>query len=232
MARSEAGRFFRFTCWLGGLLGAALLRALGATWRIEIRGRDPLALGGPLVMGAWHGGLLIAAVCWRDRGLVIPVSQSRDGDRIDAVLRRLGFAESARGSSSRGGSAVLRELIRRVREGRPIGFLPDGPRGPSGVAKPGIVALGRATGARIVPVGIAAAPVWRFASWDRARLPYPFARVLCIHGEPHAVSRDASPEALEAERERFEAELHRLDALAAAELVPPNPPADSARRAW
>jgi lysophospholipid acyltransferase (LPLAT)-like uncharacterized protein len=170
------------------------------------------------VLGTWHGGLLIAAVCWRDRGLVIPVSQSRDGDRIDAVLRRLGFANSARGSSSRGATALLRELIRRVRAGETIGMLPDGPRGPSGVAKPGIVALARATGARLVPVGVAAAPVWRFGSWDRARLPRPFARVRCLYGEPLSVSRDATPEALEAERVRFEAELHRLDALAEAQL--------------
>jgi lysophospholipid acyltransferase (LPLAT)-like uncharacterized protein len=218
MASSQRGLAFRLSSWLGGLLGAALLRALGATWRIEWRGSDPLAAPGPLVLGAWHGGLLIAAVCWRDRGLVIPVSQSRDGDRIDAVLRRLGFAESARGSSSRGATAVLRELIRRVRAGQTIGMLPDGPRGPSGVAKPGIVALARATDARLVPVGVAAHPAWRFASWDRARLPRPFARVLCIYGEPRAVPRDASPEELETARVRFEAELHRLDALAEAEL--------------
>lgn len=218
MARGRDSLLYRATRWLGGLLGAALLRALGATWRIELRGPDPFAAPGPLVLGTWHGGLLIAAVCWRDRDLVIPVSQSRDGDRIDAVLRRLGFAKSARGSSSRGATALLRELIRRVRAGETIGMLPDGPRGPSGVAKPGVVALGRATGARLVPVGVAAAPVWRFGSWDRARLPRPFARVRCVYGEPLRVPRDATPEALEAERARFEAELHRLDALAEAQL--------------
>ena len=218
MPRRRGSTFYRATRWLGGLFGAALLRALGATWRVELSGPDPFGAPGPLVLGAWHGGLLVAAVCWRDRGLVIPVSQSRDGDRIDAVLRRLGFAASARGSSSRGATALLRELIRRVRAGETIGMLPDGPRGPSGVAKPGIVALARATGARLVPVGVAAAPVWRFGSWDRARLPRPFARVRCVYGEPLCVPRDASPEALEAERARFESELHRLDALAEAAL--------------
>jgi len=218
MARARGSAFYRVTRRLGGALGAALLRALGATWRIEITGPDPFAAGAPLVCGVWHGGLFIAAVCWRGRGLVIPVSQSRDGDWIDAVLRRLGFAESARGSSSRGATALLRTLIRRVRAGEIIGMLPDGPRGPSGVAKPGIVALARATGARLVPVGVAARPAFRFASWDRARLPLPFARVRCLYGEPLAVPRDASPEALEAARLRFEAELHRLDAEADAVL--------------
>ena len=218
--RDRGSLRYRATRWLGGMLGAALLRVLGATWRIEISGPDPFAVSGPLVLGTLHGGLLIAAVCWRDRGLVIPVSQSRDGDRIDAVLRRLGFAASARGSSSRGATALLRELIRRVRRGEVIGMLPDGPRGPSGVVKPGIVALARATGARLVGVGVAAAPLWRFGSWDRARLPRPFARVRCLYGEAFAVPREATPEALEAERARFEAELHRLDEEAERRLAP------------
>ena len=136
MAQRRDTLFYAASRRLGGLLGAALLRALGATWRIEITGPDPFSAEGPLVCGIWHRNLLIAAVCWRDRGLVIPVSRSRDGDWIDAVLRRLGFAKSARGSSSRGATALLRELIRRVRGGEAIGMLPDGPRGPSGVAKP------------------------------------------------------------------------------------------------
>ncbi|MEN8161517.1 MAG: lysophospholipid acyltransferase family protein [Myxococcota bacterium] len=197
-----------------GRLVAWLLRALGATWRVHVEGPDPFGDTGPLVLGTWHRSLLIAAHCWRDRGLVIPVSRSRDGDRIDGVLQRLGFAESARGSSSRGATAVLRELIRRVRQGEVIGMLPDGPRGPSGVAKPGIVALARVTGARLVPVGIAARPVWRFGSWDRAELPRPFARVHCVYGEPLRVPREAGGEELEKEVARFEEELRRVDALA------------------
>jgi hypothetical protein len=43
--------------------------------------------------------------------------------------------------------------------------------------------------------------------------------VRCVYGEPLCVPRDASPESLEAERARFESELHRLDALAEAALT-------------
>jgi lysophospholipid acyltransferase (LPLAT)-like uncharacterized protein len=201
-----------------GRLVAWLLRGLGATWRVRVEGPDPFGGTGPLVLGTWHRSLLIAAYGWRDRGLVIPVSRSRDGDRIDGVLRRLGFAESARGSSSRGATTVLREVIRRVRRGEVIGMLPDGPRGPAGVAKPGIVALARATGARLVPVGIAAKPAWRFGSWDRAELPRPFARVHCVYGEPMWVPHEARGEELARQLSRFEGELRRLDALAAEAL--------------
>jgi lysophospholipid acyltransferase (LPLAT)-like uncharacterized protein len=219
----ETGRrslLHRLASWWVGVLGGWFLRALGATWRVARGGADPLENldAAPLVMAIWHGGLLPAAFCWRDRRIAVAVSRSRDGDRIDAVLARLGFAPSARGSSSRGATALLRELIRRVRGGEPVAVLLDGPRGPAGVAKPGAVALARATGARLVPIGIAAAPAVRFGSWDRTALPLPFARIQILFGAPLTVPRDASPEALEAARSSLEAELHRLDAAAAAEL--------------
>jgi hypothetical protein len=209
---------YRLTRALAGWLVAGFLRALGSTWRLERSGEDPLAAGtggGPLVMTIWHGGLFVAAYGWRDRDIAIAVSLSRDGDWIDAVLARLGFAESPRGSSSRGATSLLRELIRRARAREPIGILLDGPRGPAGVAKPGAVALARATGARLVPIGIAAAPGFRFGSWDRTLLPYPFARVRIVFGAPLFVPRDAEGEALEAKRRELETELHRLDGVAA-----------------
>jgi hypothetical protein len=215
MRLARESPLYRATRWLGALLAVGLLRALGASWRLERVGPDPFALPKPLVLCAWHRGMLVAAYGWRGLGLAIPVSLSRDGDWIDGVLRRLGFAESPRGSSSRGATSLLRELIRRARRGETIGVLVDGPRGPAGVAKPGALALARATGAHVVPVGIAAAPALRFGSWDRALLALPFARVRFLVGEPFRVPEDADADALEAERARLEAELHRLDALAA-----------------
>lgn len=210
MTRRRDSPFYRATRWCGGVLGAALLRALGATWRIELRGPDPFAAPGPLVLGTWHGGLLIAAVCWRDRGLVIPVSQSRDGDWIDAVLRRLGFAESARGSSSRGATALLRALIRRIRAGEAIGMLPDGPRGPSGVVQGGVVLMAKKSGAALVACGVSASHKWHVPTWDSYMLPWPFARCVLVFGDPIFVSKDASDGEVEAARGKLEAEIHRV----------------------
>jgi lysophospholipid acyltransferase (LPLAT)-like uncharacterized protein len=206
---------------------AVLLRVLGATWRVRIEGEDPFTGPRPVIGVAWHQGLLAAAWCWRDRGFTIPVSRSRDGSRIDAVLRRMGFAESARGSSSRGATALLRSLIRVVRRGGHVGFLPDGPRGPARTAKPGVVALARATGAPLVPVGIAARPRKVFGSWDAAFLPLPFARVRCRYGPPLVVPKKADAEELEAWRRRLEAELERLQGEVEAELGLPHAPREA-----
>jgi hypothetical protein len=146
------------------------------------------------------------------------VSRSRDGDWIDGVLRRMGFAESPRGSTSSGASALLRALVRVVQRGGVVGMLPDGPRGPAGVAQPGVVALARMTGAALVPVGISAAPCWRFGSWDRAMLPKPFARVRLHFGEALLLPKKADADALEVARARLQQELRRLDRELDAEL--------------
>src|SRR5512134_553679 len=44
-----------------------------------------------------------------------------------------------RGSSSRGGAEAIHELVQRVRMGRTAAIVADGPRGPSRVAKNGVL---------------------------------------------------------------------------------------------
>ncbi len=187
-------RMFRISVWLGGVLFGPFLRLLGATWRIESEGEDPLASPTPFLVATWHQGLFCGAYRYRDRRVGIPVSQSRDGDRIEAVLQRLGFGPSPRGSSSRGGPIALQGMILAAENGQPLGILCDGPRGPARVCKPGAVAAARATGRVIRPIGIAGAPAIRFPSWDRAFLPLPFARVVFVYPPSIAIAHGASGE--------------------------------------
>jgi lysophospholipid acyltransferase (LPLAT)-like uncharacterized protein len=176
---------------LGWLLAWAL-RALGATWRVRVRGRDAIAGGG---LGAtWHCNLLPGTVFFRNRGIAMCVSRSRDGDLIAAVLRQVGYAEPRRGSSSRGGSTALRQLVRTLQSGVSVGLLTDGPRGPARRSKIGVVGLARLAGVPITPFALSARPRLRLPSWDRMLLPLPFARVVCHFGDPIAVPRDAGPE--------------------------------------
>jgi lysophospholipid acyltransferase (LPLAT)-like uncharacterized protein len=193
-----------------GLVVAWLLRLFGATWRIRFEGADPFAGGEAFVAATWHRNLLVAAFAFRNRGVAVPVSRSRDGDLTAAVLQRLGFAPPPRGSSSRGATALLRELIRCIQRGRVVAILPDGPRGPAFRAKPGVLALARATGRPVHTVGIAARPRLRFGSWDRAMLPLPFARVIVAYGDRVHVPKSTRAEALEARRLELERELDRL----------------------
>jgi len=199
--------FFRFTVWLGGVIFAPFLRLLGATWRIQSEGEDPLASPAQFLVATWHQGLFCGAYHYRDRLVGIPVSQSRDGDRIEAVLQRLGFGPSPRGSSSRGGHMALQGMIDAWKNGQPLGILSDGPRGPARKCKPGAVAAGRATGMRIRPIGIAGAPAIRFPSWDRAFLPLPFARVVFVYPPPLTIAADAGDEVFAATLAQLERDI-------------------------
>lgn len=192
-------------------LAALLIRALGATWRVRREGPNPFDSPQRPVLGAlWHRSVFLAAHQFRDRNAVVIVSRSRDGDWIEALLSRLGYAPSPRGSSSRGGAVALRQQIRMTRASGAGALLCDGPRGPAGVAKPGVVFLARACHAPLWPVAFSARPALRFGSWDRMLFPLPFARVIWACGDPIVVPRDADEATLETCRVRLERSLQQL----------------------
>jgi len=180
-----------------GRLSSALLRLLGATWRVEIVGDDPRderdakSSAVAHLAALFHESMLPCAWFFRDRRYSVAVSRSRDGDLIRATLLPLGYSEPARGSSSRGGSAALLGLVRQHGGGTTVAVLVDGPRGPARVAKPGIVSLARLAQSPIQPVAFSARPAVRLGSWDQSLLPLPFARVVCAFGKPIEVDVDA-----------------------------------------
>jgi lysophospholipid acyltransferase (LPLAT)-like uncharacterized protein len=198
---------------LFGLLSGALLRLLGATWRVEVVGNDPRQHSGPNgfrsdahthLAAFFHESMLPSAWFFRDRRYSVAVSRSRDGDLIRSTLVAMGYAEPARGSSSRGGLAALRGLTRHFAAGTTVAVLVDGPRGPARVAKTGIIALARLADAPIQPVAFSARPAVRLGSWDQSLIPLPFARVVCAFGKP--IAPESHPD-----DEREQAAARQLD---------------------
>jgi lysophospholipid acyltransferase (LPLAT)-like uncharacterized protein len=197
---------------------------------LERHGDDPLDRREAFLGAIWHAGLFCAAHRFRDRGIAIAVSRSRDGDRIDAVLARLGFGPSPRGSSSRGGVAALAGLIRAARAGRTLGILCDGPRGPARACKPGVVAAARATGLPVYAIGIAARPALRFRSWDGAFLPLPFARIALDFAPPLAVPREAARDDVDTWLARIQSDLDAAQSRAEHHLGLRDPGTQAAAR--
>ena len=200
---------------LFGWVTSWALRLLGATWRLESLGSDPRLVSdggasGVHLAALFHESMLPSAWLFRDRGYSVAVSRSRDGDLIRATLLRLGYAEPPRGSSSRGGSTVLRQILRQIEEGRTVAVLVDGPRGPARAAKTGIISIARLSGRPIQPIAFSARPAIRLHSWDESLIPLPFARVVCAFGEPLPVASEPH----EVEEQTLARELdRRLDGL-------------------
>jgi lysophospholipid acyltransferase (LPLAT)-like uncharacterized protein len=183
---------------------AGTVRVLAATMRIGVLGESHVAgfwsARRPLVYAIWHGQALMLPLLNERlrrtrcaRAVHVMASRSRDGELLARFVHHFGFAV-VRGSSSRGGAAALRELVRSVRAGHDVAVAPDGPRGPREHVQPGIVALAQHTDAPLVPVAFVARPIWRLGSWDRFEVPVPFGRGMLAFGEPIRVGKEADRE--------------------------------------
>ncbi|MEQ1856913.1 MAG: lysophospholipid acyltransferase family protein [Longimicrobiales bacterium] len=186
---------------LAGVAGAAIVRTLFATTRVERVHHERLEhfrrRGEPVIFVFWHGHLLPLVHYHRREGIVVLVSEHSDGEYIAQILHRCGFG-TARGSSTRGGARGLRELVRAARAGKDLAVTPDGPRGPRHEVKVGALAAAQMTGLPLVPMAVSASSAWTLASWDRFLIPKPFSTVRIEYLPPRFVPRDASREQLEA----------------------------------
>lgn len=207
----------KFPWWMGPatFLGAAAIGLLARTWRIEER-NDPAfdeaaRTGEKFILAFWHARQLPLVYTHRNRGVIVLVSRSRDGELISRILARFGN-RTARGSSTRGGDAAVRELRAAAEAGSWLAFTPDGPRGPAERAKEGVTFMASQLGLRVVPLTSSSRDSWVLRSWDRFRVPRPFARVCVAHGAPITVAPERDPETAERERARVERAMNELTA--------------------
>jgi hypothetical protein len=180
--------------WIGYL--AVLL--IGRSLRWEVYGWENWEAAGKrgqgLIYTFWHREIFSACWFWRKRGIVVMTSQNFDGDYIANIIQMHGYG-AARGSSSRGASRALAEMIGCLRKGKDAAFTIDGPRGPRYIAKRGSVLLARATGAAILCFHVALSRAYIFQrSWDLTQFPYPFSRAAVFIAPPIVVSRQANEE--------------------------------------
>jgi lysophospholipid acyltransferase (LPLAT)-like uncharacterized protein len=173
--------------WMAQNLGPALIRSMGLTLRTRRMGLENLArarkVKGNVIYAFWHGRLLPLSYLHRNEGINVLVSTHQDGEYITRVIHGLGF-ETSRGSSTRGGTAALRDLIATASRGVDLAITPDGPRGPRERCQPGVIFLARKLGLPVVPVSICYRPSLRLKSWDRFMIPLPFAGGIEVYGEP------------------------------------------------
>jgi lysophospholipid acyltransferase (LPLAT)-like uncharacterized protein len=202
---------------------APLLRGLYRTWSVRAEGFDELdawlAAGRRVILATWHGRLLTCLPHFGRRGDVhVMISQSRDGDRVAAVASRMGVIP-VRGSSTRGGARALLTALRLLEKGQLVGHIVDGPRGPAGDIKPGLLHMASRAGAAIAPVYAASRAHWSAQrSWDHMEVPLPFSRVLFRFGGLRVVPPDADEPALEVMRHALEAEMREGYARADADV--------------
>ncbi len=191
---------------IGVPLGALVLRLLAWTWRVEVRGesgwRARRAQGQGTVLTLWHGHLLPLAYYLRNLGMLVLVSEHRDGEIIARILQRLGYG-LIRGSSTRGGARAFAEMVRALKTGATIAITPDGPRGPARKFSPGAAVAAQRSGVPITTMFVTASRAWTLKSWDSFMIPKPFARLVMHFSDPTFV-QGSTPAEVSEEAARFE----------------------------
>ena len=183
--------------------------------------------GEGFIVAFWHQRLLLGATVRREteRRVFMLISAHRDGEIIANAVRPFGI-ELIRGSAAnpkkkfkeKSGAPALAQMIAALKEGGVVGFTPDGPRGPQGVAQKGVIRLAQLSGAPILPAAYSASPGRFLGTWDRFLLAFPFSRGCFVAAPPIRVPRDATPEKIEEARQMLQNALTEAAARADAEV--------------
>lgn len=199
-----------------------LLRFYLSFLRVRVIGEE-IALGclsdyGGVVVAVWHQRFLPALAYvtkFRHFKPIVMISQSKDGELAARLAERLGLVP-VRGSSSRGGTTALVAVTKALRNKQFVIHIVDGPKGPKGVVKPGLISMAQVSGAAVLPVIVSAKKAWIAGSWDRFLIPKPFSEVTIEWGQPFVVPRDLDP--VEHEELRREIEQSLAEGYAEADL--------------
>ena len=204
---------------LGGYLGLALRTT---RWTLDGRAHfAPHAAGTPAIFAFWHEFLpLMPALsmiashspAYRKTPIHTLVSQHRDGRVIGAIVRRFGIAPVL-GSTTRGGSAALRNLLAVLKQGDLIGITPDGPRGPRRKAANGVVHLAALSGVPILPCAARTSLRVSLNTWDKMPIPLPFGRGVMVCGPAISVGRHGWEESVPVIEDALNRAAERAEAL-------------------
>jgi lysophospholipid acyltransferase (LPLAT)-like uncharacterized protein len=192
-----------------------LIKLIGRTVRFEIEGWEnweAASSDGKIpIYTFWHNRVFLSTYFWRQRRIVVMTSRSFDGEYIARFIQRFGYG-AARGSSTRGATGAVVEMVRLMRAGCPTAFTIDGPKGPRYVTKMGGVLLAKKTGNPILPFTINAERFWEARkSWDGFQIPKPFTRARVDIAAPIFVLPDVSDEELLAKRDELQRALDELN---------------------
>lgn len=166
------------------------------------------AEGANYIFAFWHGRQFLLFHHHRGTNLVIPASESRDGEIQAGVLMRFGY-DVVRGSSKRRGERALLGLVDGLRKGKSVALAVDGPRGPIYEVKQGVTYLAGKLDKPIIPMIAGAKRSWILQKiWDKYLLPVPFTEGVIVYGDPIFV-KGTGEEELESKRRELAEALNK-----------------------
>ena len=140
----------------------------------------------------WHGRLLMMPLSWNKKKKInVLISTHSDGQLLSKTVKYFNI-ETITGSSSKGGSEAIRNIIKSLKSGISIGMTPDGPRGPRMKVNSAIIKIASLTGHKIVPLSYSVKKKFFLNSWDKSLVALPFGKGCFVWGKPIKIKKNIS----------------------------------------
>lgn len=188
------------------------MSTLNLRFVISDENANPLTSNDKLLYLFWHEMLVLPSFTHANTGIPVLVSHHRDGELVAQVVRML-RGRTMRGSTTRGGAAALKELVRAGKVEH-LALTPDGPKGPRRVVKEGAIYLASRAGMKIVPLGLAYRACWRLSSWDKFALPKPNTLAVYVVGDSISIPSDLDRQQIESIRQEVQTVMDQTQAQA------------------
>ncbi len=192
------------------------LQLLSSTYRLRIVGKEneraAKEIKPSVIYASLHQRFLLCFRISLSRHPVsVMVSRSRDAEAVARMVELTGAA-TVRGSSSKGKKykgehEALEELKELMEKDYSVYHPVDGPLGPFGIVKPGLIRLAQLTGSPIVIVSMTSEKRWVFNSWDKFVIPKPFSRTIIYMDKPICIPPKLDEEEFETFRQLIEKKL-------------------------
>jgi len=162
---------------------------------------------GAFLLGCWHEQFVGCCMIQKGRPFQILASQSSFGRVMGQVMKSFGYhpvyGSQTRNGKDKGGKQARKHLIAGIEKGYPVGFTIDGSIGPPRICKPGIIVMAEKTSSMILPSAAIYSSYWELQTWDRLKIPKPFARIAVSYGTPYLISTPLNSITLELETKKL-----------------------------
>jgi len=170
-------------------IGRCIFQLLFLLNKVKIHGEDNLLqlakAGKPIMVCVWHGRLLFPSWYIRIKmtNLHAIASRHSDAEIMARILKHWGYS-LIRGSTRKGGKAVVQKMADVFKNGGIVAVTNDGPKGPPKVAKAGSTGLAIKYNVNMITITGSATKFWQMKSWDKFMLPKPFGHIDILVAPP------------------------------------------------
>ena len=170
-------------------IGRCVFQLLFLLNKVQIHGEDNLIqlakADKPIMVCVWHGRLLFPSwyIRLKTTNLHAIASRHSDAEIMARILKHWGYS-LIRGSTRKGGKAVVQKMADVFKNGGIVAVTNDGPKGPPRVAKAGSTGLAIKYKVNMITITGSATKYWQMKSWDEFMLPKPFGRIDILVAAP------------------------------------------------